>query len=105
MGVPLSMVSGALPGMSATTVFYEGFKKHRNVFIAVLMMPVVGMVAVIPIVIWRAPKNMLIVVALTFFLIVQYTVTIFFMIKRIDRLTEDALKEQTQLAQPEASGK
>ena len=39
-------------------------------------MPAIGMVAVIPIVIWRAPKNMLIVVAMTFFLIVQYTVTI-----------------------------
>jgi hypothetical protein len=86
--------------MSATTVFYEGFKKHRHLFIAVLMMPVVGMVAVIPIVIWKAPKNMLIVVALTFFLMVQYTVTIFFMIKRIDRLSEDAIKEQSQQVQP-----
>ncbi len=45
------MVSGVLPGMSATKVFYEGFMRHRNVFIMVLMMPVVGMAAVIPIVI------------------------------------------------------
>jgi phosphotransferase system glucose/maltose/N-acetylglucosamine-specific IIC component len=90
--------------MSATTVFYEGFKKHRKVFIAVLMMPVIGMIAVIPIVIWRAPKNMVLVVALTFFLIVQYTVTIFFMIKRIDRLTQDALEKTTQNIEPESPG-
>lgn len=91
--------------MSATTVFYEGFKRHRKLFIMVLMMPVTGMAAVIPIVIWKAPKNMLIVVAVTFFLMVQYTLTIFFMIKKIDRLTEDALKEQVQRVQPEISGK
>ena len=44
-------MSGVLPERSATEVFYEGFMRHRNVFIMVLMIPVVGIAAVIPIVI------------------------------------------------------
>lgn len=48
---------------------------------------------------------MVIVMAITFFLMVQYTVTIFFMIKRIDRLAKDSINEKTEPAQPESSGK
>ncbi len=37
------------------------FKKNRTEFLAILMMPVVGMTASTPIIIWRTPGNMTIV--------------------------------------------
>ena len=36
-------------------------KKNRTEFLAILMTPVVGMTAAIPIIIWRTPGNMTIV--------------------------------------------
>ena len=70
--------------MSKPSSFYEAYRKNRIVFLSVVLLPLVGMIAVIPIVLLRAPKNQLIVLAFTFFLIVQYAVTIFFLIKRIE---------------------
>jgi hypothetical protein len=37
------------------------FKTNRTEFLAILMMPVVGMTASIPIIIWRTPSNRTIV--------------------------------------------
>ena len=58
--------------MSRPSSFYEAYRKNRALFLSVVLMPLVGMIAVIPIVLLRAPKNQLIVIAFTFFLIVQY---------------------------------
>ena len=69
--------------------FYEAYRKHRVIFLSVVLLPLVGMIAVIPIIMLRAPKNQLMVVAFTLFLIVQYAVTIFFLIKRIERLRDE----------------
>ena len=63
------MVSGARPEMSRPSSFYEAYRKNRVLFLSVVLLPLVGMIAMIPIVLWRAPKNQLIVVAFTFFLI------------------------------------
>ncbi len=84
------MVSGARPVTSSRPLsFYEAYRKHRLLFLSVVLLPLLGMIAVIPIVLLRAPKNQLIVVAFTFFLIIQYAVTIFFFIKRIERLRDE----------------
>ena len=51
-------------GVSSTTeesIDFVIFKKNRTEFLAILMMPVVGMTASIPIIIWRTPDNMTIV--------------------------------------------
>ena len=90
------MVSGAHPEMSKSSTFYEAYRKHRTLFLSVVLMPLVGMVAVIPIVLMRAPKNQTIVVAFTFFLIVQYAVTIFFLVKRIERLRDEPPAVQSE---------
>ncbi|MBQ04804.1 hypothetical protein CL673_08915 [Candidatus Bathyarchaeota archaeon] len=82
------MVSGEPSKMSTQSSFYETYKKNKIVFLSVLLLPMAGMIAVIPIVLLRAPKNKLLVVALTFFLIIQYAVTIFFLIKKIEHLHE-----------------
>ncbi len=43
-----------------------------------------------------SPKNQLIVVAFTFFQIIQYAVTIFFLIKRIERLRDEPPPVQSE---------
>ena len=51
-------------GVSSTTeesIDFVIFKKNRTEYLAILMMPVVGMTASIPIIIWRTPGNMTIV--------------------------------------------
>jgi uncharacterized membrane protein YGL010W len=90
------MVSGARPVISRPLSFYEAYRKNRALFLSVVLLPFMGMIAVIPIVLWRAPKNQLIVVAFTFFLIVQYAVTIFFLIKRIERLRDEPPSVQSE---------
>jgi len=62
----------------------------------VVLQPLVGMIAVNPIAPLRSPKNQLIVVAFTFFLIIQYAVTIFFLIKRIERLRDEPPAVQSE---------
>lgn len=53
--------------MSRPLSFYEAYRKHRALFLSVVLMPLIGMIAVIPIVLLRAPKNQIIVIAFTFF--------------------------------------
>ena len=82
--------------MSRPLSFYEAYRKHRVLFLSVVLLPLAGMIAVIPIVLLRAPKNQTIVIAFTFFLIVQYAVTIFFLIKRIERMRDEPLPVQSE---------
>ncbi len=84
------MVSGARPVTSSRPLsFYEAYRKHRLLFLSVVLLPLMGMIAVIPIVMLRAPINQTIVLAFTFFLIVQYAATIFFLNKRIEGLRDE----------------
>ncbi len=62
-------------------------KKNRNMFLAILMMPVAGMMASIPIIVWRAPSNMNIVLAVIVVLMVQYILLVNWIVKRMDKLT------------------
>jgi hypothetical protein len=55
--------------MSRPSSLYEAYRKKRALFLSVVLRLLVGMIAVIPIVMGRAPKNQLIVVAFMFFLI------------------------------------
>ena len=64
--------------------FKETIGKYRTYLIALLMFPVTGMVVALGIVAWRPPKNLVVVVAVIFFLMVQYVVTVFLIVKRID---------------------
>ncbi len=82
--------------MSKPFSFYEVYKNHRTLFLSVIMLPVVGMIISILIVLWKAPKNQLTVVAFTFFLMVQYIVTIIFLINRIKRLNIESSESKPE---------
>ncbi len=82
------MCAGVLSKMSGNSSFKDYMKKNRNVLLAILMLPVLGMVVSIPLIIWKAPKNMMVALGVIVVLISQYTLLVFWISKRIDQLSE-----------------
>ena len=74
--------------MSGDSSYKDYMKKNRNVLLAILMLPVLGMVIAIPLIIWKAPKTMVVVLGVIGILIVQYSLLVRWISKRIDQLTE-----------------
>ena len=54
--------------------------------LAMLGVPVIGMALAFVIVLYKKPDNMLITLAVTFFLAVQYILMMFFWMKRVEKL-------------------
>ncbi len=74
--------------MSETTSFKDSVKKNRSALLAILMLPVLGMAISIPLIIWKAPKNMGVALGIIVVLIAQYTLLVWWISKRIDQLIE-----------------
>ncbi len=74
--------------MSGDSNYRDYMKKNRNVLLGILMIPVFGMVIAIPLIIWKAPKTMMVALGVIAVLIVQYTLLVRWISKRIDQLTE-----------------
>ncbi len=72
--------------MSEDSIFSDSLRKNRNIFLVVLLLPVVGMVVAIPLIIWREPKHMMIVLGVITLLIIQYSLLVFWISKRIDQI-------------------
>ena len=52
------------------------------------MLPVFGMAISIPLIIWKAPKNMGVALGIIVVLMAQYTLLVWWISKRIDQLIE-----------------
>ncbi len=74
--------------MSGDSSYKDYMKKNRNTMLAILMLPVLGMVIAIPLIIWKAPKTMMVALGVIVVLIAQYTLLVRWISKRIDQLTE-----------------
>ncbi len=74
--------------MSGDSTYKDYMKKNRNVLLAILMIPVLGMVIAIPLIIWKAPKTMMVALGVIAILIIQYSLLVRWISKRIDQLTE-----------------
>jgi len=74
--------------MSETTGFKDSIKKNRSTLLAILMLPVLGMVISIPLIIWKAPKNMGVAVGIIVLLMAQYALLVWWISKKIDQLIE-----------------
>ena len=72
--------------MSEDNSFIDTMKKNRRTLLAILMLPVLGMVVSIPLIIWKAPKNMLAALIVIVILIIQYTLLVRWISKKIDQL-------------------
>lgn len=75
--------------MSETSTFKDILKKNSNTILAVLRMPIVGMTASIPLVIWKAPHNMMIVLGVILVLMIQYILLARWIANRMDELTRE----------------
>lgn len=65
--------------------FKEALRRNRQVFLAVLLLPAIGMAISIPIIILRPPRNLFVSLSLISILLVQYLVLFFYIKRRIDR--------------------
>ncbi len=52
--------------MSVDSSYKDYMKKNRNAFLAILMIPVLGMVVAIPLIIWKAPSTMMVALGVIF---------------------------------------
>ena len=74
--------------MSGDNSYKDYMKKNRNAFLAILMLPIIGMVIAIPLIIWKAPNNMMVALGLIVVLIIQYSLLVRWISKRIDQMIE-----------------
>ena len=74
--------------MSGDSSYKDFMQKNRSTLLAILMLPVLGMVIAIPLIIWKAPNNMMVALGIIVVLIVQYTLLVRWISKRIDQLIE-----------------
>jgi hypothetical protein len=63
-------------------------KANKRIILAVLGMPIFGMFIALGLVLYKRPNNLPIVVAVIFFLIIQYSVLMIYFNKRIEKLKE-----------------
>ncbi len=89
------MFAGVLSKMSEDSIFRDSLRKNRKIVLAVLLLPVVGMVIAIPLIIWRAPKNMMVALGIITILIVQYSLLVFWISKKIDQMIESGHRGNT----------
>ena len=72
--------------MSSVSNFKDSLKKNRNIILAILLLPVMGMVIAIPLIMWKAPSNMMVVIGVIVLLIAQYSLLFLCVFKRMNQL-------------------
>lgn len=72
--------------MSSDSNHVDMIKKQRNVVLAVLMLPVVGMVISILLIYWRFPHMTGTAIPIIFFIMIQYVLLVGWIKKKIDVL-------------------
>ena len=72
--------------MSAPSNFAEVMRKNRWILLAVLMLPVVGMVIAIPLILWRTPGVAGVAIPIILLLIVQYTLLVIWISKKMSQI-------------------
>lgn len=73
--------------MNTPSTFADVIKKNRWVLIAILMLPVIGMVVAIPLILWRTPGSAGVAIPIILFLILQYTLLVVWISKKMNQIT------------------
>lgn len=68
----------------------EILKANRRAIIALLGFPVAGMLVAAGLILYKRPDNMLVALAVILFLLVQYGLLVYFLIKRIDIISKNS---------------
>ena len=66
--------------------FKEVFRRYKPLFYAVMLVPVIGMIVVIGILYMYPSRNLPLQVALIFFLLVQFVVSIYVIARRMEAI-------------------
>ena len=77
--------------------------KNRAFVLAMLGVPVIGMAIAFVLVLIKKPDNMLITLAVTFFLAVQYILLMFFWMKRVEKLASREKQDAQDIEEVEPS--
>jgi len=67
----------------------EVLDANRRFIYALLALPYLGMTIAMGLIWYRKPSNMYIAIAVIFFLMVQYGLTVYFFIKRLDSMARE----------------
>ena len=67
----------------------EVLDANRRFIYALLATPYLGMVIAIGLIWYRKPSNMYIAIGVIFFLMVQYGLTVYFFVKRMDSMVKE----------------
>jgi len=73
--------------MDESSNFRESLKQNRGILLAILMMPVFGMVIAIPLIIWKAPGAVIVAVPIILLIIAQYLLLVYWISKKIGQVT------------------
>ena len=65
----------------------KSFKQNKGILLAILMMPVFGMVIAIPLIIWKVPGTVMVAVPVILLLMAQYFLLVYWISKKIDQMT------------------
>ena len=60
--------------------------ENRVLILVILGLPVLGMAIAFVLILYKNPDNMLVVLGVIFFIAVQYIITIFFWVKKVEKL-------------------
>lgn len=80
----------------------EVLYQNRRLVLAILAVPVFGMAIATAIILWKQPNNMITVLAVIFFIAVQYVLMMFFWSKRVEILGKK--EEEKRLAKKSLPG-
>jgi len=68
----------------------EIMKANRQVIVMLLSFPIAGMIIAMGLILYKRPDNMLVALGVITFLLVQYSLMIYFLIKRIDSMNKNS---------------
>jgi FtsH-binding integral membrane protein len=74
--------------MSEPSNFKDVLRKNRNILLAILMLPVVGMAIAIPLIIWRVPGVVKVAVPIILVLMAQYILLVVWISKKMNQMIE-----------------
>ena len=73
--------------MSDKTNFADVIRKNRLTLLAILMLPVVGMVIAIPLILWRVPGAARVAIPIILVLMVQYMLLVVWISRKMNQIT------------------
>ena len=73
--------------MSESKDFISILKQNQKILMAILMLPIMGMIIALLLITWRLPERIMVAGGVIVFLMVQYLILIWWITKKMNQLT------------------